>query len=93
MKRAYLLVYNDRLGSRERVKQCLNEMSEVLTWRFDLPHSFYIVSDEDANALSKSIRARIGAGRFIIVEITSNKAGWLPPDTWYLLNNKAHRPK
>lgn len=93
MKRAYLLVYNDRLGSRETVKQCLNGMSEVVTWRSDLPHSFYIVSNEDATTLAKAIRHRIGAGRFVIVEITSNKGGWLPSATWYLLNNKINQPK
>jgi hypothetical protein len=93
MKMAYLLVYNDALGSREDVKRCLNEMGEVITWRYDLPHSFYIVSEKDARTLGRIIRERIGAGRFLIAEITQNKGGWLPEETWYLLNNKIHKPK
>jgi hypothetical protein len=93
MKMAYLLVYNDALGSREDVKRCLNEMDEVTTWRYDLPHSFYFVSESDARTLAESIRKRLGKGRFLIAEITDNKQGWLPSDTWYLLNNKAHKPK
>jgi hypothetical protein len=90
MKMAYLLVYNDALGSREDVKRCLNGMKEVITWRFDIPHSFYIISEADARTLGESIRERIGKGRFLIAEITQNKYGWLPPETWYLLNNKIH---
>ncbi len=93
MKMAYLLVYNDALGSREDVKRCLNEMDAVITWRYDLPHSFYVVSEVDARTLADSIRERLGTGRFLIAEITTNKQGWLPKDTWYLLNNKADKPK
>jgi len=29
----------------------------------------------------------------IIVEITPNKGGWLPSETWYLLNDKSREPK
>jgi hypothetical protein len=93
MKSAYLLVYNDTLGTREDVKRCLEEMPEVATWRYDLPHSFYFVSEEDAHTLARIIRERIGAGRFIVVEVTSNKGGWLPNETWHLLNSKALKSK
>lgn len=93
MRMAYLLVYNDTLGSREDVKRCLDEMNEVIYWRYDLPHSFYIVSEQDAHSLAAALRERMGDGRFIISEVTSNKGGWLPSGTWYLLNNKNHKPK
>jgi hypothetical protein len=93
MKKAYLLVYNDRLGSREDVKRFLNGSREVTTWRADIPNSFYVISEVDANTLSKLIRNELGAGRFILSEITSNVGGWLPPQTWYLLNKKALKPK
>jgi hypothetical protein len=93
MRRAYLLTYNDALGSREDVKRCLNEMSEIATWRSDLPHCFYVVSETDARKLGTLIRDRLGTGRFLITEITDNKGGWLPSDTWYLLKNKILKPK
>jgi hypothetical protein len=93
MKRAYLLVYNDRLGSREDVKRCLNGMSDVSTWRSDIPHSFYVISEADAATLTKIIREELGVGRFILSEISSNVGGWLPPETWYLLNHKKLKPK
>jgi hypothetical protein len=93
MKRAYLLVYSDQLGSREDVKRCLEGMSEVITWRYDLPHAYYIISIEEANTLAKIIRDRMGKGRFIILEVTSNKGGWLPGESWYLLNQKTRQPK
>jgi hypothetical protein len=93
MKRAYLLIYNDRLGSRETISSALNAMSEVKLWRYDVPHTFYLISEEDAKTLAKSLRKRLGAGRFLITEITSNKGGWLPKETWHLLKSKSRKTK
>jgi hypothetical protein len=92
MKKAYILVYDDRLGSREQVKTCLNDLAEVLTWRFDLPHTFYFVSEAEALTIAELIRGRLGTGRFIIVEVTSNRGGVLSPETWYLFQNKTQKP-
>jgi hypothetical protein len=94
VRRSYLLVYSDTLGTRDQLKALLSELEEVVTWRYDLPHSFYIISDEDANTLAKAIRVRRGnKGRFIITEIASNKQGWLTPESWYLINKKKRKPK
>jgi hypothetical protein len=93
MNRPYLLVYSDTLGSRQEVKNYLNSMNEILTWRYDLPNSFYLVSDSNARVLAKRLRELAGdKGRFIITEISANdRGGWLTADSWYLINN--HRLK
>ena len=91
MRKSYMLIYSDSLGSRDEVKDCLNSLSEVLTWRYDMPNSFYIVSDYTANQIAKSIQDSIGNGRFLVTEISSNKQGWLPPESWYLINEKKHK--
>jgi 5-methylcytosine-specific restriction endonuclease McrA len=94
MRKAYILVYSDTLGSREEVKAALNALPQVKTWRHDLPHCFYIISEEEAATLAPLIREKCGnKGRFIILEVGANKQGWLTPESWFLLNNKRHKPK
>ena len=91
--KAYLLVYSTRLGTRDEVKACLNSMPKVLTWRTDLPSSFYIISPaETANELTDLIVECMGKrGRFIIVELgpsLTSVQGWLTGDTWKFLGRK-----
>jgi len=92
MKKAYLLVYSDSLGSRDQVKDCVDSIRKIIYWRYDMPNCFYLISEYDADEISESIREYSGnKGRFIVVEVTDNKQGWLPSKTWYLLNNKMHK--
>ena len=94
MRRAYLLSYSQSLGTREEVKSYLDKMPEVITWRSDLPNSFYLISEEDSETIAKSIRDLAGQkGRFLISELKGNVYGWLTPDSWYLINNKRRKPK
>lgn len=93
MRRAYLMVYSDALGTRDQVKACLDALPEIITWRYDLPHSFYLISEEEsATTLADLITMKMGKGRFIISEIGSNKQGWLPDKTWYFINKKMPKP-
>jgi hypothetical protein len=93
-RRAYILVHSNTAATPEQMKEHLNSMSEVKTWRTDLSNSFYIISDSSAQILSKRLREKTGAkGRFIIAEVTPNSNGWLTPESWFLLRNKTHKPK
>lgn len=93
MRKAYILVYSDKLGTREEVKNCMDNIPEVITWRYDMPNSFYIISEKSAGEIAEAIHDFTGKTRFLVTEITSNRQGWLPDDTWYLINNKTHKPK
>ena len=94
MRRAYLFIYSRAVGGREAVKGWANEEPAVLYWRYDIPHSFYIISEESAAFLSKSFIAQNRQqGRFLIVEVGDNRQGWLPKEAWYLLRNKRRMSK
>jgi hypothetical protein len=88
MRKAYLLVYSNSLGTREKVKNVLDKTNKVIHWRYDLPNSFYLVSEFTASQISDVIRAKLGNGRFIITEISDNKQGWLPKASWDLIKTK-----
>lgn len=91
--KAYLLIYNDAVGTQDQVKAILNKMPEITHWRYEIPHSFYLISELEAQPLAEKIRlATTGKGMLAVFEVT--KAwGWLSPETWYLITNKKYKAK
>ena len=88
-QKAYILIYDDDVGTRSEVKDFIDGMPEVLFWRYDMPHSFYLISEHTASGIANNISAMTEhEGRFLVAEINSNKQGWLPRRTWKLLNKK-----
>jgi len=94
MKMAYLFLYNDEVGTREKITQVLDRMSRVITWRYDMPHCYYVISESTAEELHQQFQLINGnLGRYLFIEASANRQGWMLKDTWYLLTNKTHRPK
>lgn len=94
MRKAYVFLYSDGTGGREAIRAWVNQDSDVLHWRYDMPHSFYIISEKTAAELSESFLNFNGRkGRFLIVEVSDNRQGILPKDTWHLLRHKVRKPK
>ena len=88
MTRAYLLVFSRLLGTKDEVREALNTIPEVVTWRRDFPQVFYLLSDADSQTLARAIKERFPKGRFLVSEIAGNKYGWLPKDSWSFINQK-----
>lgn len=89
MRKSYLFVYSDDLGTREQVKDCVDSLREVIHWKYDMPNCFYLISENSAVRLAELIRGVLGNHRFLITEIKGdNKQGWLPQSTWDLINKK-----
>lgn len=89
----YLLIYGNKTGDRESIKAVLNSIPEVLHWRFDMPNSFYIKSDNSASELCELFAKALNKNskRFLIVEITDNKQGYLLKETWNFINDKLNK--
>ena len=88
MRRVFLLTYDDNLGTREQIKQALNNNNLVMTWRYDLPHCFYIVSESSARILAESIRKYFPDGRLLVTRADDDYWGWNNEDTWFMFRNK-----
>ena len=89
MKRAYLLVYDDEVGTRKEVRKLLDGQPGILHWRCDLPNTFYLISELSAQDLYDVFQSfNEKRGSFIVSEVGSNTQGWLPRRTWRLLNEK-----
>ncbi len=94
MRKAYLLAFSDDLGTRDQVKECLEKMSSVILWRYDMTNAFYIISESAANTIANELMQYItNGGRFIVTEISDNKEGWLTEESWYIMNHKSYMPK
>ena len=83
----YLLVYSNSFGDREELSKFFSACSYIDHWRYDLPNSFYLVSDESAFELGKRFKQQFPNARYLLVEITNNRQGWLPKDTWNFIHN------
>ena len=89
MRKSYLLVYSDGTGGRTHIRAWCNAEPTVLHWRYDMPHSFYLVSEASAADLAASLTKHVRKrGRFLITEVSENRQGWLPKETWHLLREK-----
>ena len=92
MSKAYILVYDDKVGSRESVTDFLDKRPEIKTWRFDLPNTFYLISDQSAHdlamVLQENLTMRQEGKRFIIALLGDDIQGWLPRETWNFINQR-----
>ncbi len=93
MKRAYVLLYNTEVGDRAFVKSWVTGSPLVITWRYDLPNCFYIISEATAQTLSEEFRKYISPkGSFLFMEVSDNRQGYMVPETWYFLRHKTVQP-
>ena len=89
MKKVYVLIYSDNYATRDQIKEWANKSTVIHTWRYDLPNCIYLVSDKSAAEIDKAIEDTFGRrGRYLITEITENRQGFLPMDTWHLFSHK-----
>lgn len=94
MRKAYVLVFNEATGGKEVMKGWANQDPAIIHWRSDLPHCMYLISEAEAGELSASLLKHIGKrGRFLIVEVGTNRQGLLTPESWYLFKHKQRMPK
>lgn len=86
---AYILVFDDGLGTRQEVQSFLNTRSEILNWYACMSNAIFIVSDQTAAALQKII-SEYNAGKnanFIILDVKTDRQGWLPRKAWDFISN------
>jgi len=93
MRKAYLLLFSEAIGGKEKIREWLNQDDSVIHWRTDLPSMFYVISEANAADLSQSLSTFLGGkGRFLFSEVSENRQGRLPRETWYLLRHKQRQP-
>ena len=75
---AYLITFNDKIGTREQVQAFLDTVPEVSFWYGCMPHCVFFTSTLPANDIAQKVSARFGTSggqRFLVVEGTQRSAG------------------
>lgn len=96
MKKAYLLIYSNHTASRETIKKWAESDPKIIFWRYDLPNTFCLISENPAEELRASMEKFINRSLDgIIVEMNVDYAlnsdkisGNMPPHFWHLVAEK-----
>lgn len=87
-KWTYLLVHDVTAATPAKMQQIIDSMPSVDHWFRCLPLSFLLVSSLTAEQLTAVIRKRTGnKGRFLIVDTSTDRNGWMPPEAWNIMQN------
>lgn len=83
--KTYLLIFNNLFGSRDQAISIIKQIPAINSWRSDMPNAIYLKSEYSPQQLCDSIRSIRGIGKFLIVEITENRQGYLSKESWNFL--------
>jgi hypothetical protein len=87
-KWTYLLVFDDKVGSHEKVRRFIDSRPEIVNWLSYFSNSFLIVSAKTANELTEIfLKLTKKSGRFLIVDTHTDRNGWLPKEAWELMRH------
>ena|SRR5258707_5855735 len=96
MRKTYLFVFSPSLGTHEQVLKCVQTLPSMVYWRYEMPNTFYLVSDFDANAIALQIMNYFNnQGLFVVTQISSSvndTQGWISKASWHLIHNKTLMP-
>lgn len=90
---AYLLVFNEKVGTRGPVQEFLNTIPEVTYWYGCFPGAIFLTSTLPAGQISDKIKAHFGTDsgqRWFITEVHQDRQGWAPKQVWHMLKNPAN---
>ena len=78
-------------GSRLEAIEIVKQISDVISWRCDMPGAIYLKSNSSAQALCDAIRKVRNSGRFLVCELSKNRQGYLTKDTWDFLKDSSDK--
>lgn len=87
---AYIILFNDELGTRKAVQDFLDNEPQVTYWLSCMPNCVFFTSSLTADQMAKKVRSKFGTGngqRFLVVEAHKDRQGWLPKKAWHMFRN------
>lgn len=84
-----LFIFNGDFGSRSQAISIIKQIPTIVGWRCDMPNAIYLKSESSPQELCDEIRAFNGQGKFLVIEITNNRQGYLTKETWDFLRNNS----
>lgn len=82
----YLITWQAPMG-REVVLETLRKAGVVRKYYSFLDYGLFITSDFVASDIKDVVRGRFPHLRFIVADMDTDRAGWLPRPLWNMLND------
>jgi hypothetical protein len=90
MSWAYLIIFNEKVGTRKEVQAFIDTIPEITYWYGCVPQSIFCISSLTAGQLSDKLKDRYGTSggqRFFVTEVHQDRQGWMPKQVWHMLKN------
>lgn len=83
----YMFSYSTSFGTAFEAEEVIKGIPDISSWLRDMSNAIFIRADISAKELSMRIREQHNTGRFIVIEITENRQGWLSKKAWKFIRN------
>ena len=85
--KAYIISFYQREISDDELVEFLNAKDEILNLHTEIPNTIFVVSNKNAQSLSKLIGEEFPESSFIVAEyVPYNSDGLLDEESWNFLN-------
>jgi hypothetical protein len=85
--KAYIISFYQQEISDDELVEFLDDREEILNWRNYIPNTVFVVSDKNAQLLTRVIGDEFPDSSFIVAEyVPYNSDGLLDEDSWEFLN-------
>jgi len=85
---AYVLIISGTTKSRSDVQKFLDTRPEIINWYANLPNAIFLISEKTATELHESLKPFLINDNYIILDVDTDRNGWMPKKTWDFLKGK-----
>ena len=86
----YIIVFSNSVGARDDVKQFIDSRPEFINWYLCMSNAIFVRSNSTANQITEIFREFTrDNGRFIVLDVDTDRNGWLPKKAWEFLKTKS----
>lgn len=96
MKKTYIFSHSNNFGTHEEIVEFIGECGFIHTWRRELPNTYFIVSEANANDIASKIMQHFSnndGAAFLVAELNDNSQGLLHERSWSIINEQKLPPK
>ena len=85
----YVIVFSDRVGDRDVVKNFINSRPEFTNWYICMSNAIFVRSSCTAKEITDIFRELTeDSGRFLVLDVNTDRSGWLPKKAWEFMKEK-----
>lgn len=85
----YIIVFSDSVGDKDKVKEFVDSRPEFTSWYLCMSNAIFVRASKTADQISDIFRELTNdSGRFLILDVDTDRNGWLPKKAWKFMKNE-----